>query len=77
MIAHNEKVTKCEKNKCSRKESKKKKKHRKEGKDIYNSLHKNTILFHFPWKPSAQLRITSKSLPPQRLVTDSKEDDNR
>lgn len=37
------------------------------------TLNKNTILFHFSWKPSAQLRITARSLYPQRLATNLKE----
>lgn len=36
-------------------------------------LNKNTILFHFSRKPSAQLRITARSLYPQRLATSLKE----
>lgn len=48
----------------------------KEGKErvnIYNPLHKTTTWFHFPLKPSAQLRITARSLHPQRLATNLKE----
>lgn len=72
ITVHKERLTKCEESKCPQERSGKGKEGR-ERLNIYKPLHTNTILFHFPWKPSARLRIIARSLHPQRLPKNLKE----